>query len=141
MEQFNLLDRVRLLEPVPLKSGFDNALTVADRAPIGTVGTIVEVLEPAQVFLVELFGDWVKLEAEGLRRAAASEEGAFRETLGVEVVKRQQMILLKRADVVKVGLFRLLDEMPEELLEEVQTFAESLSYRHQEMSKPMEPTG
>lgn len=26
-------------------------------------------------------------------------------------------------------LFRLLDEMPEELLEEVQTFAEFLSYR------------
>lgn len=33
-------------------------------------------------------------------------------------------------------LFRLLDEMPEELLEEVQTFAEFLSYRRQGMDKP-----
>lgn len=141
MEQFNLLDQVRLSEPIALGSDFGNALTAQDEAPIGTTGTIVEVLEPGQAFLVELFGDWVKLEtSEGLRRAQATEEGAFQETLGVEVVRSQQMTLLKPSNVVKVGLFRLLDEMPEELLEEVQTFAEFLSYRRQEMSEPVEPT-
>ncbi|MEO1394804.1 MAG: hypothetical protein AAFV90_18010 [Cyanobacteria bacterium J06634_5] len=149
MEQFNLLDQVRLLKPIALESGFSNALTAQDEALIGTTGTIVEVLEPGQAFLVELFGDWVKLEpSEGLRRAQATEEGAFQETLGVEVVRvstgeaspTRQMTRLKPSNVVKVGLFRLLDEMPEELLEEVQTFAEFLSYRQQEMSEPVEPT-
>lgn len=141
MEQFNLLDQVRLLEPIALASGFSNALTPKAEASIGATGTIVEVLESGQVFLVELFGDWVKLEAaKGLRRANASEEGAFQETLGVEVVRSQQMSLLKQSNVVKVDLFRLLDEMPEELLEEVRTFAEFLSYRRQGIGKPMEPT-
>lgn len=91
--------------------------------------------------MVELFGDWVKLEAtEGLQRANADEKGAFRETLGVEIVRSPQIALLNRANVVKVGLFRLLDEMPEDLLEEVQTFAEFLRYRHQGTGEPMEPT-
>lgn len=141
MEQFNLLDQVRLLEPIALESDFGNALTAQNEAPVGTTGSIVEILESGQVFLVELFGDWVKLEAtEGLRRVDALEEGAFQETLGVEVVRSQQMTLLKQSNVVKVGLFRLLDEMPEELLEEVQTFVEFLSYRRQRIGEPMEPT-
>lgn len=141
MEQFNLLDQIRLSEPVALVSNFSNALKAQQEAPIGATGTIVEVLEPGQIFLVELFGDWVKLEAtEGLRRAQAFEEGAFQETLGVEAVRSQQMTLLKPSNVVKVGLFQLLDEMPEELLEEVQTFAEFLRYRRRGLSKPVEPT-
>jgi len=141
MEQFNLLDRVRLLEPIELTGDFSNAIADRDEAAEGTVGTIVEVLEPSQAFLVELFGDWVKLkEAEGLQRASAEDEGAFRETLGVEVVRSHQISLLNRSDTVKVGLFRLLDEMPAELLEEVQTFAERLHYRQQNIDKPMEPS-
>jgi hypothetical protein len=132
MEQFNLLDQVQLVEAIPLTGEMSNALEPSETAPAGTVGTIVEVLEPGQAFLVELFGDWVKLqEPEGLCRAEAEEEGAFRETLGVEVVHPHQMALLSRSREVKVDLFRLLDEMPEELLEEVQTFAEFLSYRQQ----------
>lgn len=141
MEQFNLLDRVRLLEPIMLTGDFNNTLTAQDKAATGTVGTIVEVLEPGRAFLVELFGNWVKLEdAQGLQRAGAEEEGAFRETLGVEVVRSYQIALLNRSNVVKVGLFRLLDEMPAELLEEVQTFAEFLRYRQQSMDKPIEPS-
>ena len=141
MEQFNLLDRVRLLEPIELTGDFSNALADRDEAAEGTVGTIVEVLEPSQAFLVELFGDWVKLkDSGGLRRASAEEDGAFRETLGVEVVQADQIALLNRSNAVKVGLFRLLDEMPAELLEEVQTFAEFLHYRQQSVDKPMEPS-
>ncbi len=60
MEQFKLLDEVRLLEPIALSGGMSNALAAPTQASVGTTGTIVEVLEPGQVFLVELFGDWVK---------------------------------------------------------------------------------
>ncbi len=52
----------------------------------------------------------------------------------MEVVHPHQMAVLSRSREVKVDLFRLLDEMPEELLEEVQTFAEFLSYRQQRQS-------
>ncbi|MGB7416324.1 MAG: hypothetical protein WA902_19125 [Thermosynechococcaceae cyanobacterium] len=138
MEQFQLLDQVQLLEPITLSGDFDNALEPKDTAPIGAVGTVVEVLEPGQAFLVELFGDWVKLqESEGLCRATAKDEGAFRETLGVEVVRPQQMLLLQRSNVVKVGLFELLDDMPEELLAEVQVFAEFLRYKRQQVKEPV----
>jgi len=74
-----------------------NALEPSELAPAVAVGTIVEVLEPGQAFLVELFGDWVKLrKSDGLCRAEAQEEGAFRETLGVEVVYPQQMTTIGR---------------------------------------------
>ena len=83
-----------------------------------------------------------------MRRAQAAEEGAFQETLGVEVVRvsmgeaspTQQMTLLQPSNVVKVGLFRPLDEMPEERRKEVRTFAEFLSYRRQGMGESVEPT-
>ncbi|MGF1601615.1 MAG: hypothetical protein ACFCU8_06280 [Thermosynechococcaceae cyanobacterium] len=139
MEQFKLLDQVQLLEPISLSGDFSNSLALGDTAPVGAVGTVVEVLEPGQAFLVELFGDWVKLqESEGLYRATAQETGAFRETLGVEVVQSQQMVLLQRSNAAKVDLFQLLDDMPEDLLAEVQTFAEFLRYRRQQVSEPVE---
>ena len=135
MKPLNLLDQVQLVEAISLTGEMSNALEPGELAPAGTVGTIVEVLEPGQAFLVELFGDWVKLRgAEGLCRAEAHEGGAFRETLGVEVVYSQQMALLGRSRETKVDLFRLLDDMPEELLAEVQTFAEFLFYRQQRQS-------
>ena len=95
MEQFNLFDRVQLIEPVALTGDFSNALANQDKAASGTLGTIVEVLEPGRVFLVELFGHWVRLkDTEGLHQASAEEKGAFRETLGVEVMRVDQMALL-----------------------------------------------
>ncbi|MEL6380882.1 MAG: hypothetical protein AAFQ89_00105 [Cyanobacteria bacterium J06626_18] len=132
MNAFNLLDQVQLIEPITLTGDMGNALEPSTSATAGTIGSIVEVLEPEQVFLVELFGDWVTLqEPIGLVRADADALGAFRETLGVEVVRSHQMVLLKRSNAVKIDLFRLLDEMPEALLEEVQTFAEFLQHKQQ----------
>ncbi len=129
--QFSLFDQVQLTQPIDLKSGFSNALNEIDVAPVGTSGTIVEVLSSGQAFLVEFFGDWVKLrDREGLMRAKEEDKGAFRETIGVEVIYPQQMVLRHRSNAVKASLFQLLDEMPENLLEEVQTFAESL--RHEQ---------
>lgn len=129
--QFNLFDQVQLVQPIDLQSDFSNALDEIEVAPVGTPGTIVEVLSAGDAFLVELFGDWVRLkDPDGLMRAKREEAGAFRETIGVEVVYPQQMVLRHRANAVKVDLFQLLDEMPENLLKEVQTFAESLRRQH-----------
>jgi len=126
MTQFSLFDQVELIEPINLTSDFSNALEERPVASVGTPGTIVEVLGEGEAFLVEFFGDWIKVKTpEGLERAKEGEEGAFRETIGVETVYPQQMVLRYRASI-KPNLFRLLDEMPESLLEEVQTFAQSL---------------
>jgi hypothetical protein len=130
MDTFNLLDRVQLTAAIPLSSDLGNALEPPEVAPISTPGTIVEVLEPGQAFLVELFGDWVTLqEPTGLVRAEADAPGAFRETLGVEVVHADQMQLVAQVNPVKLDLYRLLDDMPDPLLEEVQTFAQFLQHK------------
>ncbi len=95
MEQFELFDQVQLVEAIALSGEMSNALKQLEIVPVGTIGTIVEVLEPGKVFLVELFGDWVSLEdGAGLVRATRDNPTAFRETLGVEVVQAAQMNLL-----------------------------------------------
>ena len=132
MEHFELFDQVQLTEAISLCGEMSNALEPLTVAPVGTTGTIVEVLDPDEAFLVELFGDWVSLEDEaGLKRSTHDNPTAFRETLGVEVVKATQMNLLHRPSAIKGNLFRLLDNMPESLLAEVQTFAEFLQHRQQ----------
>ncbi len=126
MTKFKLFDQVQLTEPVALTAWISNAIDNSDAAPEGTVGTVVEVLAPDEAFLVELFGDWiVSADTNGLHRANAEEEGAFRETIGVETVRSDQMKLIYRKSA-KEDLFQLLEGMPESLIEEVQTFAESL---------------
>lgn len=132
MAFFKLLDQVQLTEAIPLTGEMSNALAPSKLAPVGTIGTIVEVLEPDRVFLIELFGDWVTLqESTGLVRAKAESPSAFRETIGVEVVRSHQMQCLQRSPTVKLELYRLLDAMPETLLAEVQTFAEFLQHKQQ----------
>jgi hypothetical protein len=133
MDDFNLLDQVQLTAVISLSSDMGNALEPPEATPVGTTGTIVEVLEPGETFLVELFGDWVTLqEPTGLVQAQAETPGAFRETLGVEVVSADQMQLVAPSNAVKLDLYRLLDALPDALLEEVQTFAEFLQHRQQQ---------
>lgn len=133
MYTFNLLDQVQLNATIPLSSDMGNALETPEIAAIGTTGTIVEVLEPGEAFLVELFGDWVTLqEPAGLVRADADAPDAFRETLGVEVIRADQMQLVAQTNPVKLDLYRLLDDLPDALLEEVQTFAEFLQHKQQD---------
>jgi hypothetical protein len=137
MDTFNLLDQVQLIAAIPISSDTGNALEPTESAPIGTPGTIVEVLEPGEAFLVELFGDWVTLQAPTrLVRAEADTPGAFRETLGVEVIRADQMRLVAHANLVKLDLYRLLDDMPDALLEEVQTFSEFLQHKQQAATSP-----
>jgi hypothetical protein len=84
MEQFERFDQVQLVKVIPLSGDMSNALDPPEMALVGTIGTIVEVLEPGAAFLVELFGDWVRLEdGIGLVMATRDNPTAFRETLGV----------------------------------------------------------
>ena len=125
--QFNLFDQVRLLEPIELTESMNNAINPLAIAPVGTIGNIVEVLEPGEAFLVEMFGDWIVSESNGdLRRASGEEKNAFRETIGVETVYSQQIELIHRSTIVKDSLLRLIDELPESSLLEVQEFAEAV---------------
>ncbi len=128
MTRFNLFDQVQLTEPITLTDFVSNSIDAVDTASVGTTGTIVEVLAPDEAFLVELFGDWViSKDTDGLCRAKPEEEGAFRETIGVETVSPNQMMLLPRKSA-KEDLLQLLESMPESLLEEIQVFAESLQH-------------
>ena len=126
MTQFNLFDQVQLTKSVELTGFMSNAADASDTAAVGTIGTIVEVLAPDEAYLVELFGDWVvSKDVNKLRRADPEEDGAFRETIGVETLRPEQMTLLHRKSA-KEDLFQLLESMPESLLAKVQVFAESL---------------
>ena len=141
MEHFELFDQVQLIEAIALSGEMSNALDPPAVAPVGATGTIVEVLEPGEAFLVELFGDWVSLEEEtGLVGSTSDHPTAFRETLGVEVVKAAQISLLHRPSSVKSDLFRLLDVMPASLLAEVKDFAEFLQQRQGQTANNCPPS-
>lgn len=90
MNQFQLFDSVKLKEPLHLTEG--------GTAPPDTPGAIVEILEEGEAYLVELFGEWVKLEAQGRFVAAGPEDPqAFMETIGVELAYPQQLSLVNLA--------------------------------------------
>jgi hypothetical protein len=123
--KFQMFDSVKLTEPIPLGEG--------GSAQPGTVGAIVEVFNDGEAYLVELFGGWVKYdEQENFIPAERAESGAFMETIGVETVYPQQLQLLKRAvPAVRSQLLAVLDELPDDLLEEVKDFAEFLKQKQE----------
>jgi hypothetical protein len=91
MSKFQLFDGVKLTEDIPLTDG--------GIAPIGTVGAIVEVLKDGEAYLVELFGDWVKYDEQGIFVSATrTEKGAFMNTIGVEIVYYHQLLLTVPAE-------------------------------------------
>ncbi|MEB3281663.1 MAG: DUF4926 domain-containing protein [Lyngbya sp.] len=88
MKQFQLFDAVCLTEAISLSDG--------GIAPKGTAGTIVEVFNHNEAYLVELFGGWVKAEAGGdFIPATENEPDVFMETIGVETVYSHQLNLVK----------------------------------------------
>lgn len=131
---FNLFDTVRLRESIDLGNGI--------HAPAGTLGSIVEVLNQGEAYLVECFGDWVKYDAEGnFEPANRADSEAFIETLGVETVYPHQLQLVKLAEEsvgVRAQLLTLIEDMPEVLLEEVKDFAEFIQQRKTKVSKALE---
>jgi hypothetical protein len=127
MNQFQLLDSVKLNEPIPLSEG--------GIAEVGTPGAIVEVFNEGEAYMVELFGAWMKIDSDGrFIPATPNEEGAFMQTLGVEVVSPQQLRLVKPIQEnigTRAKLLALLETLPESLLAEVQDFAEFLAHKQQ----------
>lgn len=125
MTQFQLFDNVKLTENIPLSDG--------GFAPQETRGTIVEVFNNGEAYLVELFGDWVKYDAEGnFITANKGEKDAFMQTLGVETVYEHQIILTVSAREimgVKEHLNALLETLPDNLVLQVRDFAEFLQQR------------
>jgi hypothetical protein len=128
MMKFQMFDSVKLREEIPLTDG--------GTAPPGTLGTIVEAFNDGEAYLVELFGDWVKYDAKENFVPAQSEDAeSFLETIGVETVYPQQLRLVAPAQEtvgVRARLAAVLDELPEDLLAEVQEFAEFLRYKQQQ---------
>lgn len=122
MTRFELFDAVALKEAIPLTGG--------GTAGTGTPGAIVEVLSEGTAYMVELFGGWVQASADGsMSPAHPAATGAFIETIGVEVVRAQQIKLVKHA-AETVGsrsqLLIALEDLPEPLIAEVVDFAEFL---------------
>jgi len=127
MTQFQLFDNVKLTENITLSDG--------GIAPQEIIGTIVEVFNNGEAYLVELFGDWVKYDAEGnFITANKDEKDAFMQTLGVETVYEHQMSLTVSAREimgVKEHLNALLETLPDNLVLQVRDFAEFLQQRQQ----------
>lgn len=131
MTRFQLFDNVKLTENIPLSDG--------GIAPQETRGTIVEVFNNGEAYLVELFGDWVKYDAEGnFIKANQDDKDAFMETLGVETVYDYQMILTVSAREimgVKEHLNSLIETLPDNLVLQVRDFAEFLQQKQQSTAK------
>jgi len=129
MSQFELFDSVKLKESIPLEEG--------GTAPEGCVGSIVEVFNNGEAYMVELFGGWVTDTEDGDFVASTGEAaGSFMETIGVETVSPQQIRLVtpaREAVGVRAQLLALVDELPEATLEEVRNFAEFLKQKRTEV--------
>ena len=128
MSQFQLFDAVKLTESVPLEEG--------GTASEGCIGSIVEVFNNGEAYMVELFGDWV-IETDDGDFAPSTREAAdsFMETIGVETFLPQQIRLVtpaREAVGVRAQLLALVDELPETTLEEVRNFAEFLKQKRTE---------
>ncbi|NEQ66769.1 MAG: DUF2281 domain-containing protein [Symploca sp. SIO2D2] len=128
MSKFQLFDAVNLKE--------ETILTDGGIAPPGTTGTIVEIFQGGEAYLVELFGGWMKAEIGGDFVPANQEESdAFMETLGVETIYPHQLQLVKSArEVMEVRehLKVVLDSLPDELVAQVRDFAEFLQQKQQQ---------
>jgi len=90
MKSFNLFDTVKTIEEITLSNG--------DIAPIDTIGVIVEIYNDGEAYEVELFGNWVKYDEQGnFVSATQAEKEAFMETIGVEIVYPNQLVLAVNA--------------------------------------------
>lgn len=129
MTRFELFDSVKLTEAITLTDG--------GTAPPGTLGAVVEVFKEGEAYMVELFGDWVKYDAaKNFVPANRQDAESFLETLAVEMVYPHQLQLVKPVEEtlgVRARLAAVLDELSEDLLAEVQDFAEFLLQKRQKV--------
>ncbi len=90
MSHYQLFDAVKLRETVPLPEG--------GTAPLGTPGAIVEVLGQGKAYMVELFGEWITVDAQGNRIVASPDDpDAYQETIDVVTVGPEQIELVMSA--------------------------------------------
>jgi len=127
MTQFELFDAVELKEAILLTDG--------RIAAVGTPGAIVEILDNGAAYMVEMFDSWVKTNGKrDLVPADPEAPQAFVETLGLEVVRPQQIRLVKPASETvghRPQLLMALEELPDALVAEVVDFAEFLRQKQQ----------
>lgn len=130
MTQFQLFDSVKLKESLSLDEG--------GIAPEGTSGAIVEIFQDGEAYMVELFGGWIKLDEQGVFiTVLASDPNAFQETIGICTAFPHQLRLVTPAKEmvgVRGHLLSILDELSEDLLIQVDEFAESLREKQQQVS-------
>ena len=128
MSQFQLFDAVKLTSEILLEDG--------DTAPEGCMGSIVEVFNDGEAYMVELFGGWVvDTEDGGFAPSTREAVDSFMETIGVETLSPHQVRLVtpaREAVGVRAQLLALVDELPETTLEEVRNFAEFLKRKQAE---------
>lgn len=90
MTMLQLFDSVKLREAITLAEG--------EIVPAGTRGAVVELFQDGETLVVELFGDWIKVDDGGnFVPASADDPEAFSETIGLVTVSRQQVDLLSPA--------------------------------------------
>ena len=91
MNQFELFDVVR----VKADTLDSNGGAIAS----GTTGTVMDVLENGASYLVELLGDWTPEDDSTafVVLAEAAVPDIFRETLGIEIFRADQLELVKPA--------------------------------------------
>jgi hypothetical protein len=122
MTRFQLFDSVKLRESIILAEG--------EEAPAGTHGAIVELLADGEAYMVELFGDWVKIDSNGnWLPSSASEPDAFTETVGIATVSPRQIERLASSEKTtgaKTHLLAIVEDLPEQTVIEVAHFAEFL---------------
>lgn len=131
MSKFQLFDSVKLKEDIALEDG--------NTASTGTVGAIVEVFNDGEAYMVELFGRWVTADpGDDFVDSSADDPESFMESIGVETVRPDQIYLVIPAHEtvgVRAELLALMEELPEEVLEEVRNFAEFLKYKKTQAAK------
>jgi hypothetical protein len=131
MNRFQLFDSVRLREKIILPD--DRVL------PAGTPGAIVEMFPDADVYLVELFGNWVKRNDNGdFITVDSRHPEAFMETIGIETFSGQQLELAEPAQKTvgaRTHLLAVVDDLSEEMVTEVADFAQFL--REKQMRQEM----
>ncbi|HUM67765.1 MAG TPA: hypothetical protein PLK31_02825 [Chloroflexota bacterium] len=129
---YELCDSVKLRQAITLADGQNVAAS--------TPGVVVEVFAGGEAYLVELFGDWVKVDPSGeFIPADANDQEAFTETIGLATLSEQQLELLKPAQQTvgaRTQLLTVVDDLPEAMLTEVVDFAEFLrqKQRRQELA-------
>ncbi|OKH11162.1 DUF4926 domain-containing protein [[Limnothrix rosea] IAM M-220] len=123
--KFQLFDNVKLTEDITLNNG--------EIISKETRGTIVEVFNNGEAYLVEFFGNWVKYDSDGyFIPADKNGQDSFTETLGLETIHENQIVLTASArDLMgaKEHLTCILETLPDDLVLQVRDFAEFLQQK------------